>query len=101
MVTELIRRMEEGNVSLSAIEGGASKPPTGADTAGRSALRFVGFIFTGQRAIALDWLTEAVAISRRPTFEQRALWAAWDAENRLARSGRAGSENSRRRFHFF
>ncbi len=97
MVTELIRRLEEGEVPLSAIEGGSPKPSTGADTAGRSALRFVGFIFTGQRTIALDWLTEAVAISRRPAFEQRA--SGRRGKRRSSRSGRAASENSRRCFH--
>ena len=80
MLTELIRRLEEGQVPLSVIEGGSSKPSTGANTAGRSAMRFAGFIFTGQRAIAIDWLTEAVAISRRPPFEQCALWAEWEAK---------------------
>ena len=94
MLVELIRRMEEGEVPLSAIEGGSRKPATGESTAGRSALRFVGFVFTGQRAIALDWLTEAVAISRRPAFEQRDLWAAWDAKIASVRQSRFGRLNA-------
>jgi hypothetical protein len=90
MLTELIRRLEAGEVPLSALDGNPSKPSTRGANAGRSLISFGGFIFTGQRAIALDWLNEAVAISRRPAFEQRTLWAAWQAKIVAVKRSRFG-----------
>ncbi len=78
MLDELIRRIEDGKVPMSAILSTANTPsgevPLGDRLVGVLARGVLG----GQRATALEWMNQAVAISRRPTFEQPALWAEWD-----------------------
>jgi hypothetical protein len=71
MLDELIHRVEEGKVPLSALMNGGT------------ALRMISNVtggFNGQRALALEWMNDAVAIARRPTFEQPALAAKWEAK---------------------
>jgi hypothetical protein len=72
MMFELIRRVETGEVRLSSLISGA----------GERWIASVAGDFGAQRPLALEWMNEAVAISRRPTFEQRALVAQWDKKIR-------------------
>ena len=71
-LVELIRRVETGKVP-------ASKIVPGTGTGLRMLITVAGG-FGGQQALALEWMNEAVAITRRPTSEQLALWSAWDAK---------------------
>jgi hypothetical protein len=80
MLNELIRRLEAGQVPISAITGTGPTPADGGRNASDLLMPLVSVAFSGQRAIALEWMNEAVAISRRPVFEQRALWVARDAK---------------------
>jgi hypothetical protein len=66
---ELIRRLENGKVRHSTLISGTGE-------------RFVISVaggFSNQQALALEWMNAAVAIAQRPTHEQRALWAEWEA----------------------
>ena len=47
-------------------------------------------VLGGQQALALEWMNEAVAISRRPAFEQRDLWQEWNAKIVAVRQSRFG-----------
>jgi hypothetical protein len=77
-LTELIRRLGAGEVPISALSGGGPKFDPDAPHAAIAPLGKRWFDY--QRAIALEWLTEAVAIGRRPVAEHPRLWEAWDAE---------------------
>jgi hypothetical protein len=66
---ELIRRVEAGEVRLSTLIGGGIP---------NKLIAAVPAGLVGQRALALEWMNAAVAISRRSTYEQRALWMEWD-----------------------
>jgi hypothetical protein len=83
MLDELIHRVEEGKVPLSALMNGG--------TAFRMISNVTGG-FNGQRALALEWMNDAVAIARQPVSEQPALATAW--ETRI-------SDFKRRRFTQF
>ncbi len=90
MITELVRRIEAGKIPLSAIIGGAKPPSSGARAGDRLfAVLFRG-VLGGQQALALEWMNEAVAISRRPAFEQRDLWQEWNAKIVAVRQSRFG-----------
>ncbi len=79
-MTELIRRVEGGEVALSTITG-SSNPPTAGARAGNNVFAILSRgVFGGQRAVALEWMNEAVAISRRPAPEQRDLFRSLDAK---------------------
>ncbi len=69
MVDELIRRVEDGKVPLSALVSGGTAIRMISNLTGR---------FNAQRALALEWMNDAVAIARRPTFEQPALAMKWN-----------------------
>ncbi len=71
MLIELIRRVERREVGLSKLIGGGT---------GYRMIAAVAGNIGRQRALTLEWMNEAVAISRRPTFEQGALFAKWDAK---------------------
>ncbi len=71
-LVELIARVETGKVP-------ASKIVPGTGTGVRMLMTVAGG-FGGQQALALEWMNDAIAISRRPTSEQLALWSAWDAK---------------------
>ncbi len=90
MLDELIRRMESGEVPMSAITGTGPTPADGGRNASDVLIPLVSVVFSGQRAIALEWMNEAVAISRRPVSEQRALLAAQDAKIANVRQARFG-----------
>ena len=67
---ELIRRVEDGKVRFSTLVTGT----------GERWIANLAGDFGSQRPLALEWMNEAVAITMRPTFEQNALSAAWDAK---------------------
>jgi hypothetical protein len=90
MLNELIRRLESGEVPISAITRTGPAPADGGRDASDLLIPLVTVVFSGQRAIALEWMNEAVAISRRPVSEHRALWAAQDAKIVQARQARLG-----------
>ena len=89
-LTELIRRVEGGKVGLSSITGGANSPSAG-ERAGNNLFAILSRgVFGGQRAVALEWMNEAVAISRRPAPEQRALFRSLDAKIAAVHMSRFG-----------
>ncbi len=90
MLNELIRRREAWYVPISAFTGTGSTPADGGRNASDLLMPLVSVAFSGQRALALEWMNEAVAISRRPVFEQRALWAARDAKIDKVRQAQFG-----------
>jgi hypothetical protein len=63
--SEMLRRIGSGGVAGSPLSKAARFLPAGT--------------FDHQRALALEWMNEAVAIARRPASEQPQLWAAWQA----------------------
>ncbi len=76
-LTEMLRRLSNGAISISAIGGGAGSAPSGLQ---RAIGPWLKPMFDYQRALALEWMNEAVAIARRPASEQPKLWAAWEAK---------------------
>jgi hypothetical protein len=75
---EIIRRVETGKVPLSAVTGG---PKQGGSSMADTAIASLSGAFSrNQRAIALEWMNEAVAIAKRPSAEQESLWRDWQAE---------------------
>src|SRR5262249_20640539 len=84
MLVELIRRVGDGEVSISELSESNSKlNPPGT----RSTIAPWGkLMFDNQRAVALELTNEAVAIARRPIAERAQLWRSWEgALNRLRR----------------
>ncbi len=74
---DLIRKLGTGEVSLSDLsEGGAGNDPA-RPRANVSA--WGSTYFANNRAVMLEWMTDAVAICRLPDFEQTAAWARWDS----------------------
>jgi hypothetical protein len=69
MTDDVLRRAEEGKIGLSKLLPGR--------TAYRVFINVTGGL-TGERAFALELMNEAVAIARRPTFEQPGLMARWE-----------------------
>ena len=81
-LTELIRRLGAGEVPISALSDSGPNDPA-APRAGISPWGKLWFDY--EHAVALEWLTEAVAIARRPVGDHRALWQAWDGRIERAR----------------
>src|SRR5262249_29648087 len=75
---EIIRRVETGKIPLSALAGGPKK--SGSSMADTAIASLSGAFSSNQRAVALEWMTEAVAIAKRPSAEQESLWRDWQAE---------------------
>jgi hypothetical protein len=73
--TELIRRIGAGELPISALSD-ANFDPNGQRTA---VAPWGKLWFDNQVAVCLEWLSEAVAIARRPPAEQVRLWTSWDA----------------------
>ncbi len=90
MLTELVRRVEAGTIPVSAITGTATPPSAGVRAGNRLFAALFRSVLGGQQAITLEWLNEAVAISRRPASEQRALWQAREAKIAAVRQSRFG-----------
>ena len=75
-LTELIRRVGTGELPISALSDSNFDPNTP-----RSEVAPWGkLMFDNQRAVALEWLNQAVDIARRPPSRQHRLWTAWQAE---------------------
>jgi hypothetical protein len=77
MLIELIQRVEAGEVPFSVLTGDAKAPAKRARRADQLVDVLARGFLGGQQAVALEWMNEAVSISRRPVFQQRDLWAAW------------------------
>ena len=94
-LTEVIRRMEAGQFGISNI-GGSAKTRSVAARVGDNVFAILAqTVLSGQQAIALEWMNDAVAISRRPASDQRAL-SGPRGRRGSRRSSEAGSDNSRR-----
>jgi hypothetical protein len=90
MLFELIRRLEGGGVRFSAITNAGSVPSAGARFGDNLLTVLARGVLGGQRALALEWMNEAVAISRRPAWEQPDLWAAWEGKIVAVKRSRFG-----------
>jgi hypothetical protein len=75
---EMIRRIGAGEIPISAISGGG--PPFDPDGPRTPISPWAKLMFDNQRAVALEWLNEAVAIARRPAHEWRVGFDALEAE---------------------
>jgi hypothetical protein len=85
-LTELIRRIGSGEVPISAMSDEKFDP-----NAPRPAIApWASMMFDNQRATALEWMNEAVAIARRPASERAPLWASWQARIDKVRYSRLG-----------
>jgi hypothetical protein len=89
-LTEMMRRIEAGELPLSAISGKATPPSFGARARTKMFATLAQRVLGGQRALSIKWLNEAVAISRQPVLERRALWAVWDAKIAAVKQSRFG-----------
>jgi hypothetical protein len=77
VLTEVIRRLGSGEIPISALSNGRTSDRF--DSPG--ALAPWGKLwFDYQQAVALERMTEAVAIARRSIGDRPALWRAWEAE---------------------
>ena len=77
MLDELIRRLSAGELDPSRLSGGGFVivfKPRG--VAPRSCERLV---FDHQRAIAIEWMNQAVDIARQPLGQHPLLWRAWES----------------------
>lgn len=73
---EMIRRLRTGELPADALGDGGPSDPAGP----RVAVSPWGqLLFDNQRAVALEWMNEAVAIARRPAFEWPPLLEKWKA----------------------
>lgn len=86
--TELIRRVGTGEVPISALTGDTLRSVS--RTVSAQAAPLFTLWFDGQRAIGLEWMNRAVAISRRPAPERAELWAAWEADLDRVRKSQVG-----------
>ncbi len=80
VLTEVIRRLGSGEIPISALSNGHT--PDRYDPPGAVA-PWGKLWFDHQQAVALERMTEAVAIARLPIGERPALWRAWEAEAEL------------------
>ncbi len=77
-MTEIIRKLANEEMPISALSsGGQPFDPTA--PVPRIA-PWGKLTFENQEAIELEWMNQAVSISRRPVFEQPPLWKDWEAE---------------------
>jgi hypothetical protein len=73
---ELLRRMEEGELPISALSGDVNSDrlvPFPANSP------FVRLWFDYQIAVLLEWMNDAVDIAKSPTADQPSRWQAWEA----------------------
>jgi hypothetical protein len=85
--TELIRRVEEGEIPISALSGTA-KPRLPVPRPAGSPWTKVWFDY--QITLYLEWMNAAVAIAKRPAAEQPARWRAWQANVDRVKNSRFG-----------
>ncbi len=90
LLDEAIRRLEAGEVAFSSLTRAAGTGSFGSGSAGNFFSRLARLALNGQRAVALEWLNDAVAISGRPASEQRDLWTAWEARIVAVKRSRFG-----------
>jgi hypothetical protein len=86
---ELIRRIGTGEIAMDTLGRDVSKADLGT-------LRGVVFpwgklMYDNQRAVALEWMNEAVRISRQPVAARQPLWKTWDANIVRVRNTRFAS----------
>ncbi len=76
VLAEVIARVRSGQIPISEL-GDGRRAEGGA--AGGAVAPWGRLWFDQQQAVALEWMNEAVAISRRPEDERPALWSQWGA----------------------
>jgi hypothetical protein len=88
---ELIRRLGAGEIPISALsqEGRPFRPASGRTTVSPWGRLW----YDMQRAAALEWMNEAVAIAGQPSATRPALWKAWDANRDRVMNSRLGPYN--------
>lgn len=85
---ELLRRLAAGEISFSEL---SDEGPGRKHDARRGQIApWSKPWLDNQRAIAIEWLNDAVAIARRPMNEQQPLWREWDARIRRTKNARFG-----------
>jgi hypothetical protein len=77
VLTEIIRRLGSGEIPFSAL---SDSGPSGRDGPPGAVAPWGKLWFDQQQAVALERMTEAVAIARRPVHQRPALWRVWEAE---------------------
>jgi hypothetical protein len=87
-LVELIRRLGAGEVPISALSEGG--PPFDLTGPGSKIAPWGKLWFDQQRAVALEWMNDAVAIARRPDSEHPARWNALQANIDRVRRSRFG-----------
>jgi hypothetical protein len=88
IMTEMIRRVGAGEIPISALSDSRTAFDPGSF---RAAIAPWGRLwFDNQRAVALEWSNDAVAIARRPLAEGTALWDAWEARIARVKESRFG-----------
>ena len=70
MLTEVIRRVSDGEMSISALSGGPIKD---SETPGVTTAPLVRLMFENQMAVGLEWMNDAVAIAHAPAPARKAL----------------------------
>jgi hypothetical protein len=85
--TEMIRRVADGEISLSALSG-SPKPDPMINNPSDAPSTKLWFDF--QYTLALEWMDEAVAIAKRSPARQSAGWKAWQANVDRVKNSRLG-----------
>jgi hypothetical protein len=87
-LTELFRRLGTGEVPISALSDGS--PPFDRSRSKNAIGPWAKVWFDYQRAVALEWMNDSVAIAERPAYERAALWGAWQANIERVKQSRLG-----------
>jgi hypothetical protein len=88
ILPELIRRIGEGELPIDSLSGLSPKPGQKASRERMAPWGHLGFKY--QRALAIEWMNQLIAIARRPTHEQPPLIDAWQAEFDQVKKSRLG-----------
>ena len=88
VLTELLRRIRDDELSFSDLSNGAPPPGLGASSAGNTP--WGRLWYDNQMAIGLEWMNQAVAIVRRPPGEQVPLWEEWQSNIERVKRSRFG-----------
>jgi hypothetical protein len=87
VLTEVIRRLGAGEVPITALSGSRASDRAGPP----GAIAPWGKLwFDQQEAVALERMTVAVAIARKPFDQQPALWRVWEAEAKRVKDSPLG-----------
>lgn len=87
-MAEVLRRIADGEISISDL--GDEHPGQKRGALQRRIPPWSKPWLDNQRAIAIEWLNDAVAIARRPASEQPPLWRGWDAHIHRTKDSRFG-----------